>query len=80
MTRSQGKTWRDERLGLIMIAASLLVIAATVCLLYQYQSDTRHTRLREQAPGIAHVLAEIPSGQFVPTEIVLWKDDIRKVC
>lgn len=66
MTRSQGKTWRDERLGLIMIAASLLVIAATVYLLYQYQSDTRQTRLREQALGIARVLAEIPYSQLVP--------------
>ncbi|MDH3588290.1 MAG: PAS domain-containing sensor histidine kinase [Gammaproteobacteria bacterium] len=67
MGKTQG-TWRDERLGLTMIAASLAVIGLIVFLLFQYQHDTRQERLREQAISLTRVLAEIPFNQLVPQQ------------
>ncbi|NND59814.1 MAG: PAS domain-containing protein, partial [Gammaproteobacteria bacterium] len=64
----QGKSWRDERLGLTMITASLVVIVCIAVLLFRYQHDVRSERLRSQALGLARVMAEVPYQQLVPED------------
>ena len=40
--------WRNERLGLMMIAASLAVIMLTVALLFSNQQKADEAHIREQ--------------------------------
>ena len=55
---------KNERLGLIMILASLLVIMVTVLLLFSYQHKNRETHIREQGTSLVRVLTRIPFRQF----------------
>ncbi|NNF67793.1 MAG: PAS domain-containing protein, partial [Gammaproteobacteria bacterium] len=66
MTRRNRKSWRDEKTGLTIIAAALVVIALIVVLLFQHQRETRRDRVRVQAISLARVLAEMPVSQLVP--------------
>ena len=66
MTRPQGTQWRNERLGLTMIVASVVAIGLIVALLFRYQHEARHERVRAQALSLARVLVEMPFRQLVP--------------
>ena len=52
--------WRRERLGLTMIVSSVAVIAVTVLLLLNFDSNERVEQLRRQGPSITRILADIP--------------------
>ncbi|MDJ0926904.1 MAG: ATP-binding protein [Gammaproteobacteria bacterium] len=52
--------WRRERLGLTMIVSSMAVIAVTVFLLLNFDSNERVEQLRRQGPSITRILADIP--------------------
>ena len=55
---------KNERLGLIMILASLLVIMVTVLLLFSNQHKNREAHIREQGTSLARILTRIPFEQF----------------
>ena len=55
---------KNERLGLTMILASLLVIMVTVFLLFSYQQNNRESHIREQGTSLARILTRIPFEQF----------------
>jgi signal transduction histidine kinase len=56
--------WRDERLGLNMIFASMLVIGVIAFLLLSYQKQERVRQLRVQATSAAQVLSGVPFAQL----------------
>jgi hypothetical protein len=56
--------WRNEKVGLIMIAASLLVMAVVVYLAFNYQLDLRLKQSRVQGIGLVRV--GINSSQDMP--------------
>lgn len=58
--------WRNERLGLIMIMASLLVMGAVVYLSFDYQLETRLLQARSQGVGLAKVLGGMSWEELVP--------------
>jgi signal transduction histidine kinase len=58
--------WRNERLGLMMIAASLAVIMLTVGLLFSYQQKADEAHIREQGVSLARVLSRMPFAQLLP--------------
>lgn len=49
-----------------MIAAAMVAIGLIIALLFRYQQDARHERVRAQALGLARVLVEMPYRQLVP--------------
>ena len=55
---------KNERLGLLMILASLLVIMVTIFLLFSDQQQNRETQIREQGTSLARILTRIPFQQF----------------
>ena len=59
--------WRNERLGLMMIAASLTVIVLTVALLFSYRQKEDEAHIREQGVSLARVLSRLPFVQLLPT-------------
>jgi signal transduction histidine kinase len=58
--------WRNERLGLSMIAASLVVIVLIVGLLFTYQQESETDHIRQQGVSLARVLSSIPYSQMLP--------------
>ena len=58
--------WRNERLGLSMIAASLLVIVLIVGLLFTYQQKSETDHIRQQGVSLVRVLSSIPYQQMLP--------------
>jgi PAS domain S-box-containing protein len=52
--------WRDERLGLALIAASLTVVVVIVTMLLSQQREMRRGHLRDQATQVLALLAAIP--------------------
>lgn len=58
--------WRNQRLGLIMIVASLVVMGLIVFLLFDYQLDTRLKQARSQGVGLARVLSGMAWNELVP--------------
>jgi len=59
---------RNERLGLIMILASLLVIGVIATLLLNNQLSSREDRIRSQGTNLARLLGEIPWEQLANTD------------
>ena len=57
--------WRNERLGLAMIGASLMVICVIIGLMFAQQRDTADVRVRAQAASLTRLLAAIPYEQLV---------------
>jgi len=55
---------KNERLGLMMILASLIVIMVTVFLLFSYQQKNGETHIREQGANLARILTSIPFEQL----------------
>ena len=60
--------WKHERVGLLVVFASLLVIASIVLMLFQNQRDARIAGIRSQGIGIARILTRIPFNQVLGTE------------
>ena len=58
--------WRNERLGLVMIVASLLVMGVVLFLLFDYQLETRLSQTRSQGIGLARVLGGMPWKELAP--------------
>ena len=61
-----GRNMRTEKLGMLMIAASILVITAIVGLTYQHQAKMRRAMVREQGQGLVRLLSRLPYTQLVP--------------
>lgn len=60
--------WSKERLGLIMILASLGAIAVIIGFLFSYQQDSREAQIRSQGIGLARLLSNIPLPQLAPPQ------------
>lgn len=58
--------WRNERLGLSMIAASVIVILLIVGLLFTYQQKSETGHIRQQGVSLVRVLSSIPYTQLLP--------------
>ncbi len=54
------RPWREEKLGLTMIIASLLVIVFIVVSLFQHQRDTQKNQIRNQGVSITRILSKMP--------------------
>ncbi|MBA3564655.1 MAG: hypothetical protein H0W33_11745 [Gammaproteobacteria bacterium] len=57
--------WRNERLGLAMIGASLLVICVIIGVMFAQQRDAADARARAQAASLTRLLAAMPYEQLV---------------
>jgi len=57
---------KNERLGLVLIASSLLVILVTTGLLLKFQTDSRREQARFQGVSLARLLSRVPYQQLVP--------------
>lgn len=55
----------NEKSGIIMIIASLLVMGLTVMILFDYQRDSREKLAREQGLGLARLMSSMPWEQVV---------------
>jgi hypothetical protein len=60
--------WRNERVGLIMIVASLLVMGVVVYLAFDYQLDLRLKQARVQGVGLVRVLGGMSWEALVPKQ------------
>ena len=58
--------WKKERLGLIMIIASLAVITVTVGLLFTNQQQAEEAHIRKQGINLVKLLSRMPFDQVVP--------------
>ncbi len=65
--QKQSFRWKDERLGLSMIAASLLVIGLILALMFHYQQQAKEARIRSQGVSLAKVLSEMGYEQLAST-------------
>lgn len=59
--------WDNERLGLTMILASLVVIGVIVALLFAYQNQSREAQIRSQGVSLARLLSGMSSDQLLPS-------------
>jgi PAS domain S-box-containing protein len=57
---------RNERFGIVMIAASLAAIAAVVYLMLAHQATARRGQVREQGASLVRLLSRLPQDQLVP--------------
>ncbi len=60
--------WRKERLGFIMIIASLVVIGIIVMLLFDSQRESRLEQIRSQGIGLTRVLGKIPWERLISVD------------
>jgi two-component system sensor histidine kinase VicK len=60
--------WRNERVGLIMIAATLLVMGVVVYLALDYQVDLRFKQARVQGVGLVRVLGGMSWDELIPKQ------------
>ena len=58
--------WKKERLGLLMILASLGVIMLIVGLLFVNQQRSEETHIREQGASLVRLLSRMPLAEIVP--------------
>ncbi len=59
---------KNQRLGLLMIAASLAVIAAIVFLLAERQAESRRAQMRVQGLSMVRSISGIPYDQLFPKD------------
>ncbi len=57
---------KTDRIGLVVVIASLLAIAAIVALVFQNQRDDRLADIRSQGVSLARALSAVPYEQLVP--------------
>ena len=58
--------WKNERLGLTMIGASLLVIGLIIALMFHYQRTTRAAAINAQGVSLTKILSEMDYRRLVP--------------
>lgn len=58
--------WKRERLGLIMVVASLAVITVIVGMLFTNQHKTEMTNIRKQGISLVKLFSQMPFDQVVP--------------
>jgi two-component system sensor histidine kinase VicK len=58
--------WRNERIGLIMIFASLLVMGVVLFLSFNYQLETRLAQARSQGISLVRLLSGMSWEELVP--------------
>ncbi len=58
--------WRNERLGLIMIFASLLVMSVVLLLSFNYHLEARLSQTRSQGISLVRLLSGISREDLVP--------------
>jgi signal transduction histidine kinase len=56
--------WRDERLGLAVVLASVLVIFVIIAMLFAYQQRETIAQIRAQGASMARVLANVSFNQL----------------
>ncbi len=59
-------TWNRERLGLLMILASLGVISVIVSMLFINQQRSEEVHIREQGASLVRLLSRMPFSEVVP--------------
>lgn len=59
---------KSQRLGLLMIAASLIVIALILFLLVERQAESRRGQMRAQGLSLVRSISGIPYDQLLPKE------------
>lgn len=59
---------KNERIGLVIIAASLLVIALIIALLFGYQQRTKEDQIRSQGLGLIRLLTSLPPDQLLQND------------
>jgi len=57
---------KADRIGLVIVAASLLAIAAIVFLLFQKQHTSQTTEIRTQGVSLARAISGVPFEQLAP--------------
>jgi len=57
---------KADRIGLVIVVASLLVITAIVLLLFSNQRDSQITDIRTQGVSLARAISGVPYEQLVP--------------
>jgi signal transduction histidine kinase len=74
--------WRDERLGLAVVLASVLVIFVIIAMLFVYQHRETVAQIRAQGASLARVLANVSFSQlssrtnaYGPLEVVRISQD-----
>jgi sensor histidine kinase regulating citrate/malate metabolism len=60
--------WRNERVGLIMIVASLFVMGVVIYLTFNYQVETQLKQARDQGVGLVRVLGGMSWEELVPKQ------------
>ena len=61
-------TWLNQRIGLIVIIASLSAVLTIIILLFNHLHTTRITQIRSQGIELVRLISEIPFYQLVPNE------------
>src|SRR2546425_9016000 len=61
-----GARMKSDRLGLIMIAASVAVIAVIVALLYSHQASLHRDKVRSQGVALARALSAAELSRLIP--------------
>ncbi len=57
---------KSDRIGLVIVIASLIAIAAIVFLVFRYQNDDRIADIRSEGLSLTRVLSGIPYRQLIP--------------
>ncbi|MGI9273080.1 MAG: ATP-binding protein [Woeseiaceae bacterium] len=57
---------KSDRIGLVVVSASLMAIAAILYLVFQYQSSDRLASIRSQGVSLVRALSGVPYEQLVP--------------
>ena len=57
---------KSDRIGLVVVVASLLAIAAIVYMVFQYQNDDRLADIRSQGVSLVRALSGVPYEQLIP--------------
>ncbi len=57
---------KADRIGLVIVVASLLAIAAMIFLLFENQRDNRLNEIRTQGVSLARAISGVPFEQLVP--------------
>ncbi len=77
-------TWNRERLGLLMILASLGVITVIVSMLFINQQRSEEVHIREQGASLVRLLSRMPFTEVVPGDgsqgVLSVLENIKEKC
>lgn len=68
MTKNNISVWVGQRIGLMVIIASLFAAASIIYLLFNHLHSSRLTQIRSQGIELVRVISEIPYFQLVPND------------